>query len=92
MPTKGGRPEPFKEGLLSQIKSLDEKADVVGIDEEEWALRYHLEDQLLEVLERKKNTGDKGAAPVGSYRETPTPSTSMLWRTGVVGSAASPCC
>jgi hypothetical protein len=29
---------------------LDKKADVVGIDEEEWALRYHLEDQLLEVF------------------------------------------
>jgi mannosylglycoprotein endo-beta-mannosidase len=47
---KGKENRDCKQGLLSQIKSLDDKADAVGIDEEEWALRYHLEDQLLELF------------------------------------------
>ncbi|KAK1666668.1 hypothetical protein QYE76_054827 [Lolium multiflorum] len=47
---KGKENRACKQGLLSQIKSLDDKADAVGIDEEEWALRYHLEDQLLELF------------------------------------------
>jgi hypothetical protein len=47
---KGRESRELKQGLLTQIKTLDEKADAVGIDEEEWAFRYHLEDQLLEVF------------------------------------------
>ena len=35
--------------LVSQISALDQKADSVGIDEEEWAFRYHLEEQLLQI-------------------------------------------
>jgi hypothetical protein len=47
---KGKETRQTKQNLLTQIKSLDDKADTVGIDEEEWAFRYHLEDQLLEVF------------------------------------------
>jgi mannosylglycoprotein endo-beta-mannosidase len=35
--------------LLSQVEELDRQADGAGLDEEGWALRYHLEDQLLLV-------------------------------------------
>jgi hypothetical protein len=35
--------------ILAQIKDLDGKADSVGFDEEDWAYRYHLEEQLLEI-------------------------------------------
>jgi mannosylglycoprotein endo-beta-mannosidase len=35
---------------LSQIKDLDAKADLSGLDEEDWAFRYHLEDELLNIL------------------------------------------
>ena len=38
-----------KISLVNQITALDQQADSVGIDEEEWALRYHLEDQLLQI-------------------------------------------
>ncbi|XP_071681181.1 uncharacterized protein [Lolium perenne] len=40
----------FKD-LLSQVEELDRRADVAGLDEEGWALRYHLEDQLI-LLDR----------------------------------------
>jgi hypothetical protein len=36
--------------LLQQIKGLDEKADSLGLDDEEWAFRYHLEDQILAIF------------------------------------------
>ncbi|XP_051221392.1 uncharacterized protein [Lolium perenne] len=36
----------FKENLLLQVTQLDRVADDTGLDEEGWALRYHLEDQL----------------------------------------------
>jgi hypothetical protein len=39
--------EVFRAELLSQIEGLDRQADSDGLDEEGWALRYHLEDQLL---------------------------------------------
>jgi mannosylglycoprotein endo-beta-mannosidase len=37
----------FRADLLAQIDGLDRQADFDGLDEEGWALRYHLEDQLL---------------------------------------------
>jgi exonuclease III len=37
----------FRADLLAQIDGLDRQADADGLDEEGWALRYHLEDQLL---------------------------------------------
>jgi hypothetical protein len=33
-----------KAGLLAQVEALDGVADSSGLDEEGWALRYHLED------------------------------------------------
>ncbi|KAK1615152.1 hypothetical protein QYE76_020669 [Lolium multiflorum] len=37
----------FRADLLTQIEGLDRRADSDVLDEEGWALRYHLEDQLL---------------------------------------------
>jgi hypothetical protein len=39
-----------KAHILAQIHSLDTQADASGLDEEEWALRYHLEDELMQIL------------------------------------------
>jgi exonuclease III len=39
-----------KQNLLEQIKGLDDKADSVGLDGDEWAFRYHLEDQILSIF------------------------------------------
>ena len=38
-----------KTELLSKIQALDTVADSSGLDEEEWSLRYHLEDQLVQI-------------------------------------------
>ncbi|XP_071685197.1 uncharacterized protein [Lolium perenne] len=38
-----------RDNLLSQIKELDELADSSGLDEEGWALRYFLEDQIVQL-------------------------------------------
>jgi hypothetical protein len=35
----------LKASILAQIQSMDARADVVGLDDEGWALRYHLEGQ-----------------------------------------------
>jgi hypothetical protein len=35
--------------LLGQIKQLDEEADSTGHEEEGWAFRYHIEDQLVNI-------------------------------------------
>jgi hypothetical protein len=37
----------FRANLLARIEGLDLVADAGGLDEEGWALRYHLEDQIL---------------------------------------------
>jgi hypothetical protein len=37
----------FCANLLLQVEDLDRVADLSGLDEEGWALRYHLEDQPL---------------------------------------------
>ena len=39
-----------KDHLMAQIKALDEQADAAGLEEEEWAFRYHLEEQVLHLL------------------------------------------
>jgi hypothetical protein len=36
----------FHADLLCQVAELDSVADSSGLDEEGWALQYHLEDQL----------------------------------------------
>jgi hypothetical protein len=37
----------FRGALMAQVVELDRLADSVGLDEDGWALRYHLEDQLI---------------------------------------------
>jgi hypothetical protein len=39
-----------KANLLAKIQELDYAADGLGLDEDEWALRYHLEAQMMEML------------------------------------------
>jgi hypothetical protein len=39
-----------KANLLSKIQELDSVADGLGLDEDGWALRYHLEAQMMEML------------------------------------------
>jgi hypothetical protein len=47
---KGKLERKTKAKILSQIQSLDGQADATGLDEEEWALKYHLEDVLMQIL------------------------------------------
>jgi hypothetical protein len=37
----------FRESLLLQVANLDNIADSTGLGEEGWALRYHLENQIM---------------------------------------------
>jgi hypothetical protein len=37
----------FRANLLARIAELDRWADLSDLDEEGWALRYHLEDQVI---------------------------------------------
>jgi hypothetical protein len=39
----------LKEDLLRQVAELDVAADAAGLDEDGWALRYFLEDQLIHL-------------------------------------------
>jgi hypothetical protein len=39
-----------KAKLLARIQELDCRADGVGLDEDGWDLRYHLESQMMEIL------------------------------------------
>jgi hypothetical protein len=39
-----------KANLLAKIQALDSAADGVGLDEDGWAPRYHLEGQMMEIL------------------------------------------
>jgi hypothetical protein len=41
----------FRAELLRKVGELDSIADSTGLDEEGWALRYHLEDQLVHLDE-----------------------------------------
>jgi hypothetical protein len=43
-----------KRTLLAQIEDLDRQADSLGIDDEAWALRYHLEDELLQIYRQEE--------------------------------------
>jgi hypothetical protein len=40
----------FKANLLAKIQELDRLADGPGLDEKGWALRYHLEGQMMDIL------------------------------------------
>jgi hypothetical protein len=37
----------YKSNLLAHVAALDRTADSTGLDEDGWALRYFLEDQLV---------------------------------------------
>ncbi|KAM0884187.1 hypothetical protein ACQ4PT_031139 [Festuca glaucescens] len=39
----------LKAELLARIQTLDGRADSTGLDDEGWALRYHLESQLTHL-------------------------------------------
>jgi hypothetical protein len=39
----------FKENLLAQVQDMDHRVDSSGLDEDDWALRYYIEDQLISL-------------------------------------------
>ena len=39
-----------KADILAQIQELDRVSDSSGLDDDGWAWRYHLEDQLMHLL------------------------------------------
>jgi hypothetical protein len=43
----GKEKKAFRSNLLARIAKLDRRADLSDLDEEGWALRYHLEDQVI---------------------------------------------
>jgi hypothetical protein len=44
-----------KSALLAQIEHLDARADSLGLEEEEWAEQYTLEDQLLHIVREEED-------------------------------------
>jgi hypothetical protein len=40
--------------LLAQIEHLDARADSLGLEEDEWAQRYSLEEQLLHIVREEE--------------------------------------
>ncbi|KAK1614885.1 hypothetical protein QYE76_020402 [Lolium multiflorum] len=44
----------LKEDILGRIQALDTRADTTGLDDEGWALRYHLEGQLTHLLKMEQ--------------------------------------
>jgi hypothetical protein len=44
-----------KANLLARILELDIKADSDGLDEDGWALRYHLEGQMMDMLSAEED-------------------------------------
>jgi hypothetical protein len=51
---KGNRARELKAQILAQINDLDSRADSSGFDEEDWAFRYYLEDELMNILSGKE--------------------------------------
>lgn len=43
-----------KGSLLADIQVLDLQANTAGLSPEEWALRYNLEDELLEIYRKEQ--------------------------------------
>jgi hypothetical protein len=39
-----------KANILARIQELDRVANGVGLDEDGWDLRYHLEGQMMDIL------------------------------------------
>jgi hypothetical protein len=48
--TLGKQSRVAKSNLLAKIQALDTAADGPGLDEDGWALKYHLEGQMMETL------------------------------------------
>jgi hypothetical protein len=40
--------------ILSQIWTLDDRADSVGLSDDDWALRYHLEECIIQIYQREE--------------------------------------
>jgi hypothetical protein len=45
-----GHSRELKAQILAQINDLDSRADSSGLDEEDWAFRYYLEYELMNIL------------------------------------------
>jgi hypothetical protein len=43
-----------KELILSHIRVLDDRADSVGLSDDDWALRYHLEELIVLFYQREE--------------------------------------
>jgi hypothetical protein len=43
-----------KELLLTQIRELDDRADSMGLSDDDWALRYHLEELIVQLYQREE--------------------------------------
>jgi hypothetical protein len=72
--------------LLAQIEQLDARTDSMGLEEEEWAQRYFLEDPLLQIVREEEEYCIKGVGPSGRSRGTSIRPISMMWLTaGVEG-------
>jgi hypothetical protein len=68
-----------KAAMLTQIAQLDVLADATGLDEDAWASRYHMEEQLLHITELKRNTGGSAGKSSGPYMEMLTQLIITLW-------------
>jgi hypothetical protein len=40
--------------ILSQIRVLDDRADSVSLSDDDWALRYHLEECIIQIYQREE--------------------------------------
>jgi hypothetical protein len=78
----------LKVSILAQIQSLDARADSVGLNDEGWALHYHLEGQLTHMARfPRRSIGDRGVASTGYSKEMPTRLSSTPWRMAIGGNA-----
>jgi hypothetical protein len=50
----GKEKKAFKARIIAEIEALDKIADEVGLDEDGWARRYHLEDQILAIFKMEE--------------------------------------
>jgi hypothetical protein len=78
-----------KASLLAQIADLDLRADLVSLEEYDWAFRYQ-KSSFYRFIDLRRSTGDNGAGSSGRSRGTLTLHTSMSWLTAEGGSATSP--
>jgi hypothetical protein len=65
--------------LLEQIAKLDFLADTAGLDEEAWALRYHLEADLLHIYSQEEEYWRQRGRVKWALQGTPILPISMRW-------------